>query len=287
MQRFLLVVLVCAIVSGFGSAVMAQIDSVPWSKLPNVEASQLDANAKERAVRVMKAENCYFECSSTVYQCVTAGAPVKTALRMAGLITRQAARGKPEKEIKQAVMNRAKSVHPFKTAQVNLDNAFCTGPKDAPVVVVAFADFDCPFCRIVSPILKKLALKDDGLTYCLKLFPVKGHGKLAIETSKAGVAADEQGKFWAFHDIMYENFESHSESDIKGYIGKLGMDYDRYVEKRDEARTKKLVVASKREGLQLGVKSTPSVYINGKRYHGEKSEIEFKDRIEEEQDLAP
>jgi len=235
----------------------------------------------------MKTENCYFECSSTVYQCVTAGVPARTALRIAGFITRLAIRGKPAKEIKQDLTDRARSVHPFKKVEINLGNAFCTGPTDAPVVVVTYADFDCPFCRVVSPILKKLVPSYDGkVTYCFKLFPVKGHGKLAVETSKAGVAADGQGKFWEFHDIMYKNYDKHSDSEIKGYVESLGMDWDKFVETRDEGRTRKLVGASKREGLKLGVKSTPTVFVNGKRYHGEKSNIELKDRIEEELDLV-
>lgn len=269
------------------SASSALAEGVPWNKLPNVDFSKVRDTDKARAEKLMKSEKCYFECAGSVYSCVTAAQPNHTALRIAGFITRQVTRGKPDKDISKMLADRARSAHPFKQAVVSLENAFCLGDNKAPVVVVAFTDFECPFCRIVSPILSKLAAAlGDKVTYCYKPFPVKGHGALAVSTSKAAVAAFELGKFWEFHDVMYEQFEAHSDGDLRGYVTKLGMDWSKFKEIRSAKDTKKKVVASKREGLKLGVKSTPTIYVNGKRYHGEKSEIELKDRIQEELDLV-
>jgi len=279
-------VCVLAFMLVFGaSSALAQ--SVPWSKLPNVELGKVRDTDKARAKELMKSEKCYFECAGSVFECVTAAKPSATALRIAGFITRQVTRGKPDKDISKMLADRARSAHPFKTAKVTSSGAFCLGDPKAPVVVAAFTDFECPFCRIVSPILRKLADSlGDKVTYCYKPFPVKGHGALAVSTSKAAVAAFELGKFWEFHDVMYEEFEDHSDGDLKGYAARLGMDWGKFKEIRASKDTKSKVVASKREGLKLGVKSTPTIYINGKRYHGEKSEIELKDRIEEELELV-
>ncbi len=269
------------------SASSALAEGVPWSKLSNVDLSKVRDTDKARAQMLMKSEKCYFECAGSVFECVTAAKPSATAIRIAGFITRQVTRGKPDKDISKMLADRARSAHPFKTAKVNTKAAFCLGDPNAPVVVVAFTDFECPFCRIVSPILRKLAESlGDKVTYCFKPFPVKGHGALAVSTSKAAVAAFELGKFWEFHDLMYTKFEDHSDSDLKGYAGQLGLDWARFKEIRGSKDTKSKVVASKREGLKLGVKSTPTIYINGKRYYGEKSEVELKDRLEEELDLV-
>jgi protein-disulfide isomerase len=260
---------------------------VPWSQLPNVDAAALGDDVKARAVEVMKTQRCYHECSDTVLACVEKENPSRTALRAAGFITRQAARGKPAKDIARDLMDRARSVHPFKTVDIDLDAAACAGPRTAPVVVVAFTDFECPFCRIVSPILHAIASARNGkVTYCFKFFPVKGHGPMAVETSKLGVAADALGKFWEFHQVMYQNFEKHEMGDVEGYAGKVGLDWGEMKRVAESKETRQRVAASKREGLKLGVKSTPTIYVNGKLYHGEKSEVELKDRIEEELGLV-
>ena len=277
--------LLIAAVVGF-CVVPAQAQEVPWDRLPNVDAAAMGTDVKERAAAVMKEQMCYHECSRTVFECVTVASPSKTALRLAGFVARQVVRGKPIKEITKELLARGKSVHPFETVEISLGGAMCLGDESAAVKVVAFSDFECPFCRLVSPVLRELAGDYGGkVVYCFKFYPTKGHGKLGVETSKMGVAAQAQGKFWEFHDIMYGNFEKHEEDQVKGYAAKVGLDWARFVEAKDAEGTRKLVVASKREGLKLGVKSTPTIFVNGKRYHAEKSDIELKDRIEEELDL--
>jgi len=235
----------------------------------------------------MRTEQCYHGCEGTIFECIARAQPDRTALFAAGFIARQVARGKPDKEVSKALLDRARSVHPFKAAKLDFTTAVCLGDSSAPVVVAAFTDFECPFCRMVSPVLSKLATERKGkVTYCFKFFPVKGHGPLAVKTSKLGVAADVLGKFWLFHDVMYRNFEKHSDSDMAGYAKSLGLDWARMKEIAGAKETKKRVAKSKREGLKLGVKSTPTLYVNGKLYHGEKTEVELVDRIEEELMLA-
>ena len=281
-RALLVMTILCSL--GLGSVAAGQ--EVPWDKLPNVPAD-LSAEAKSRAVELMKSEMCYYGCEGSVLDCATRSAPHKTALFAAGFITRQVARGKPNKEVSKDFLDRASSVHPFKTVDLDLTTAVCLGATNARVVVVAFTDLECPFCRMVSPVLRKLAAdRPKEVTYCYKFFPVKGHGQLAVKTSKLGVAADVLGKFWEFHDVMYQQFEKHDDSDIAGYAKSLGLDWARMQEIAGAKETKKRVTTSKREGLKLGVKSTPTIYVNGKLYHGEKSEVELVDRVEEELMLA-
>jgi len=276
----------CLLVLSAVESVPVLAQEVPWARLPNVDSASLDDSIRQRAEAVMGKERCYFECPGTVLECVKANPPTGTALRVAGFIVRQVVRGKADKDIHSDLMERAKSAHPFKPVTLDLKDAPCLGSLEAPVVVAAFADFDCPFCREVSPILKKIAQDHPGkVTYCLKLFPVKGHGEIAVETSKAGIAAFRQGKFWEFHDLMYRNFEKHSDSDVLGYVASLGLDAPKFVSTRESQETRDAVVASKREGLKLGVKSTPTIYVNGKLYAGEKSAVELLDRIQEELEL--
>lgn len=281
-QLAILTILVCSLVP----VTVARGQEVPWGKLPNVQGD-IGGAEKTRSVALMKQEMCYHGCEGTIFECVARPDPDTTALFAAGFIVRQVVRGKPNKEVSKALLHRARSVHPFKSVKLDYATAVCLGDAQAPVVVAAFTDFECPFCRMVSPVLAKLATLHKGeITYCFKFFPVKGHGPLAVKTSKLGVAADALGKFWGFHEVMYKHFEDHSDSDIAGYANDLGLDWARMEEIAGAKATKTRVVTSKREGLKLGVKSTPTIYVNGKLYHGEKSAVELTDRIEEELELT-
>ena len=260
---------------------------VPWGSLPGVGQSAADSGIQARAVELMKTENCYHECPDTVYACVTRAAPAKTALRMAGIIVRLLADGKTADEISAELKNRAKSAHPFKKAELEVDGMPRLGPADAAVTVVVFADFDCPYCRVVSPRLKAIRDKiGDRVSIVFKLFPVKAHGAQAVETSKAGWAAQLGGCFWKFHDEMYANFDDHGDSEVAAMAARAGCDAASFKAAMKDKATKEVVRTLKREGVKLGVKSTPSIYINGKRYHGMKTEAELRDRIEEELDLV-
>ncbi|MFH1530947.1 MAG: DsbA family protein [Pseudomonadota bacterium] len=268
-------------------AVSAARAEVPWGTLPGVDAGKVDAGIQARAVEIMKAENCYHECPDTVHACVTGAAPTKTALRMAGIIVRLLLDGKTADEISAELKNRARSAHPFKTATVEVEGMPRLGPADAKVTVVIFADFDCPYCRVVSPRLKEIrdALGDD-VALVFKLFPVKAHGAQAVETSKAGWAAHLGGCFWGLHDEMYEHFEDHGAADIEGMAARAGCDGAAFRAAQRAGSTTEAVRELKREGVKLGVKSTPTIFLNGKQYHGIKTETELRDRIEEELDLT-
>ena len=260
---------------------------VPWGSLPGVGQSAADSGIQARAVELMKTENCYHECPDTVYACVTRAAPAKTALRMAGIIVRLLADGKTADEISAELKNRAKSAHPFKKSVIDLEGMPRLGPADAKVTVAIFADFDCPYCRVVSPRIKQIQTDHAGdMAVVFKLFPVKAHGARAVVTSKAGWAAHLGGCFWAFHDLMYAHFEDHDDDDIARLGAKAGCVAAPFEAAWRADSTTDMVRQLKREGVKLGVKSTPTIYINGKRYHGLKTEAELLDRIEEELDLV-
>ena len=260
---------------------------VPWARIPGVDAGRLDAPTRARAVEIMKAEHCYHECPDTVYACVDRPSPAGTALRMTGVVARLLLDGKSPAEVSAELKNRAKSAHPFRRAAIDLEDAPRLGPADAKVVVVVFADFDCPFCRLVSPRLKRIAeALGDDVAYVFKLFPVKAHGAQAVETSVAGRAAQLGGCFWGLHDEMYARFEDHDRGSVEAMAVGAGCDPATFRAARDARGTRDAVRRLKREGVKLGVKSTPTIYVNGKRYHGLKTEAELRDRIEEELDLA-
>jgi len=276
--------LVLMLVLFVSQAVGAQ---VPWGQLPNVDQGRVTDTVKQRSEALMKKANCYFECPDTVYACVTAPHASRTALRMAGVIVRMVYDQVKDEEITRELENRARSAHPFKAEKIDLADTPRLGPENAAVKVVIFADFDCPYCHVVSPRLKKLIAGFRGqVALYFKLFPVKAHGPSAVVTCQAGEAAFHQGKFWELHDLMYENFEDHSDADVEQMARKLGLDMERFTAEWKSKDTRKRVRASKRQGVKLGVQATPTIFINGKRYYGSRKGADMKDRIEEELDLV-
>ncbi len=143
------------------------------------------------------------------------------------------------------------------------------GDPNAPVTLVEFSDFECPFCARVDPSLKQLAAKyPQKLRVVFKHFPLSFH-ETARPLAIASMAAQEQGRFWEFHDEIFKNAGSLQATDaaIEGYAKAAGLDVERF--KRD--RKEKAEAYNRRvdEEIALGntidVRGTPTLFINGKK----------------------
>jgi predicted DsbA family dithiol-disulfide isomerase len=239
---------------------------------------------KKRAASLMRRIHCYYGCSDTVARCLVKDPKCQTARRLAGMIVRMTAHGRSDKVIRREVMLRAKSMHPFKKYKIVYHRDHCTAdPAKAKVVIATFAEFQCPFCQIILPILRKIVGRLGAkVALCYKHFPTSVHGKTAVRSSHSAVAAARQGKFWPMHDILYKNRRRQAPHFLEKYARGLGLNISRWRADRNSRSTRKLVALDKRAGLKLGVRGTPTLFINGKRYHGRKDRAELTDRIGEE-----
>lgn len=285
-SRIGLVWISCLTVLGFGAS--AQAVSVRWSRVMNCSKGKLSSKDRARAEKLMNSIHNYYGCSSTVAKCLKKAPKCQTARRVAGMICRLVRRGHSDATIKKQVMYRARSMHPFKKAKIKNRKSHCTmDPKKAKVVVTGFSDFNCPYCTIILPYLKKLALASNGkVALCFKHFPTQIHGKTAVMSARAGVAAANQGKFWALFDILYNHRRDQSKSQVEEYAKQVGLTMSRFKADRDSRSTRRLVAKDKRQGLKLRVKGTPTIFINGKKYLGRKDKVEMKDRVAEELHLV-
>lgn len=242
---------------------------------------------KKRAASLMKRIHCYYGCSDTVARCLVKDPKCQTARRLAGMIVRMVAHGRSDKVIRREVMMRAKSMHPFKKHRIVYHPRQCTSnPRKAKVVVAAFSEFQCPFCTFVLPWLRKIVPRfGTRVALCYLHFPTSVHGKTAVLSSRAAVAAGLQGKFWPMHDILYKNRRRQAPHQLEKYARGLGLNISKWKADRDSRSTRKLVALDKRAGLRLGVRGTPTLFVNGKRYHGRKDKAELTDRIGEELNL--
>lgn len=265
----------------------ARARAIRWGRVLNASPSALSAKDKRRAAWLMNQITVYYGCSDTVAACLVSDPQCQTARRIAGIIVRMVSKGRSDARIKKQVKRRGVSAHPFKKYRFNLKKRPRLGAKKAKVTIVEFAEFQCPFCRVISPILKRLVRKlaSRGVALVFKHYPVSTH-KHAIPSARAAYAAHKQGKFWQLHDLLFKKAPRLSTSQVERYARSIGLDMAKFRAVRDSRRSRLVVAADKKAGLRAGVKGTPTIFINGKVYKARKDATELLDRLEEELHLV-
>jgi len=143
------------------------------------------------------------------------------------------------------------------------------GPASAPVTIVEFSDFQCPFCRQVVPTLKRIReTYGDKVRLVWKDFPLTQIHPQAFKAGEAGHCAAEQGKFWEYHDRLFANQQAMQITDLKKYAADLGLDAATFNECLDSSKHGDRVREGVAQGSRLGVNSTPTMYINGRLVSG-------------------
>jgi Na+/H+ antiporter NhaA len=142
------------------------------------------------------------------------------------------------------------------------------GPIDAPVTVVEYGDFECPYCGQAEPVVREL-LRDFGdVRYVWRHLPLNDVHPRAQLAARAAEAAADQGAFWEMHDLLLVNQDALRPSDLIAYAEQLGLDVERFTnDLREQARAAR--VAEDVDSADLsGVSGTPTFFINGRRHYG-------------------
>lgn len=140
------------------------------------------------------------------------------------------------------------------------------GKPGAPVEVVAFSDFECPYCaRATSGVEKLLEAYPGKVKVYFMHFPLSFHKK-AMPAAIASECAHAQDEFWAFHDKVFENQKALSEDKLTAWAKDIGLDMEKFQACMDDPSTKKEVMADMEQGKSAGVQGTPSFFINGEQY---------------------
>jgi len=141
------------------------------------------------------------------------------------------------------------------------------GPVNAPVTIVEFSDFQCPFCQRLFPTMQQVAAKyGDKVRIVFRQFPLKIHAN-AAKAAEASLCANEQGKFWELHDAMFKGHDLTVEK-LKASAASLGLDSDAFDKCLDSGRTAATVQNDLEDGAAAGVSGTPALFINGRVISG-------------------
>ena len=156
------------------------------------------------------------------------------------------------------------------------------GPTNAPVTIVEFSDFQCPYCGREYPVIERLMKEYDGkLRLVFRHYPLDFH-PFAQKAAEAGACAQDQGKFWELHDKMFTNQGKLAVADLKGYAKLLGMDAPKFDKCLDSGEKKALVDDDLKAGSAAGVNGTPAFFINGIFVNGAQPYEHMKQAVDRE-----
>ncbi|HXT51009.1 MAG TPA: DsbA family protein [Thermoanaerobaculia bacterium] len=143
------------------------------------------------------------------------------------------------------------------------------GPATAPVTIVEFSDFQCPYCRQVVPTLDQITQKyGDQVRLVFRQFPLTSIHPFAQKAAEAALCANEQGKFWQMHDAMFGDQTKLEVAALKTTAAGLGVDKAKFDECLDSGRFAERIKEDEKAGALVGVSGTPAIFINGRSYSG-------------------
>jgi protein-disulfide isomerase len=156
------------------------------------------------------------------------------------------------------------------------------GPADAPIELIEFSDFQCPFCGRAFPIVKQvMAAYGDRIRLIYRHYPLPIHPRARPAAEAAACAAD-QGKFWEYHDRLFQNQDKLEDADLKAHAVAVGLDATKFDACYDAKAHKADVDADIQAGNDAGVTGTPAFFINGRLLSGAQPFEAFKKVIDEE-----
>jgi protein-disulfide isomerase len=150
------------------------------------------------------------------------------------------------------------------------------GDPAAPVTLLEYGDFECPFCGRAYPILKRVQQRlGTKLRFVFRNFPIGDshpHAEHAAEAAESVAARGGSGAFWAMHDLLFEHQNALDDGSLARYATQAGVDGEAVLEDFREARYSQAVRDSFMDGVRSGVNGTPTLFIDGIRYDGPRDE---------------
>jgi protein-disulfide isomerase len=166
---------------------------------------------------------------------------------------------------------------------IDIGNSPVRGNPDAPVTIVEFSDFQCPYCRRAEATLDQIREKyQDKVKLVFKDFPIHGQ---SISAANAARCAGDQEKYWEYHDKLFRS-ASLQDSDFKRYAKELSLDEDKFNKCLESGRHNEEVTADADQGQSVGVTGTPAFFINGRLISGAQPLDAFSQVIDEELEKA-
>ena len=157
------------------------------------------------------------------------------------------------------------------------------GPVDAPVTLVEFSDFQCPYCARLAPVVKRIAGEYPGqVRVVFRQFPLRSIHAQAQKAAEASLCAFDQDRFWEMHDALFADIKKLGPEDLTARARKLDLDLEAFSQCLESGKYAATVQQDLEDGMAAGVSGTPAVFINGRVLKGSKPYDGIKKVVEEE-----
>ncbi|HEY3936666.1 MAG TPA: thioredoxin domain-containing protein [Bryobacteraceae bacterium] len=257
----------------FGGLLLAQ----EWqtaNALPGVDLQGLTTAQKTTVLKILRTQGCTCGCSMKLAQCRIEDPSCSFSTGMAGIIVDTIKAGKSEAEA-VAAASASRWAHQETTGRV-LDDAVpiptagapVIGEGSAPVTIVEFSDFQCPYCIAAVPQINALLKAfPRQVKLIFKQYPLESHSDAHLAAA-AALAAHNQGKFWAMHNSLFAHHDDLSRPILIALAKENGLDTARFERDLDSKEVEETIAKDIRDGDRANVEGTPTIFINGQRYNG-------------------
>lgn len=257
----------------FSSCVLLAQDWKTAESLPGVDLSKLSASQKATALKLLREGQCSCGCNMKLAECRVVDPSCSYSNGLAAALVEAIQQGKSESDA-IAAANASKWAHVQAPkllddpVTIPVTGAPVLGPQTAPITIVEFSDFQCPYCAAAVPQINALLKAyPTQVKLIFKQFPLEMHSQADLAAA-AAVAAQKQGKFWTLHDAMFANRDDLSRQNLLVLAKHAGLDMNRFETDINSTEVRETVVRDVQDGNRAGVEGTPTIFINGQRYNG-------------------
>lgn len=284
-RAFFAMVLVSFATVGAGEAYAREITDL--SEIRDVDFTGLSETQKQIALKIMNENPCNCGCRMTIAECRVDDHSCRRSLIFARTILDALREGKSEAEVvtvlkaKTDTFVEARPPEDTDTVyEIDVTLNPVRGPVDAPVSIIEFSDFQCPYCAGVQATLNRvLEAFPNDVRLVFKQYPLNIH-QYAQRAAVASLAAQQQGKFWEMHDKMFQNFTAINEENLNAWARELGLDMVQFEQAMQTGQYDAMVRKDMADGAAARVLGTPTLFVNGRRVN-DRSFEGFKRMIQE------
>ncbi len=246
--------------------------------LPGVDLAGLAPADVQALTTLMQEGACPCDAKKSMAECIQAkSCPAATDLAVYG--AKKFREGLGIDQVREAVVK--KYLDDNVTFTFDLKDTPSKGATKGRVVIVEFADFECPHCGLLSKTMPEvLAAFPNDVTLYFKHFPLGAHLN-SEPAARATWAAGQQGRFWPMHDMIFAHQATLTTDKIHGFARELGLNTKKFEADMNSPAAQEAVDRDRQEGLKSGLTGTPTLYINGKLYHEDKTADALKAHIRE------
>jgi protein-disulfide isomerase len=244
------------------------------TSLPAVDLGGLTPAQKNTALKLLRENDCSCHCGMKIAECRMKDPNCSYSRGLASVIVDSVKQGSSGAEALAAAKASKFGHAPDHSklledpVKIPVEGSPLLGPQDAPVTLVEFSDFQCPYCiKAVGELQAIMKAYPTQVKLIFKQFPLDTHSQAAL-ASVAALAAHRQGKFWAMHDGLFAQHGKLSQEIIVKVAADIGLDMQRFVADVNGPEIRKAVDKDRNDGETAGVDSTPTLFIDGQHYNG-------------------